>query len=85
LRSTGDRRTESSQPGMEKSSIAGIGGGQNGDSTKRYNKINTMTYKWRRGRDSNPRYGCPHNRFRVCRLKPGSATSPWQAAPEGTE
>ncbi len=31
---------------------------------------------WRRGRDSNPRYRKRYNRFRVCRLKPDSATSP---------
>ena len=31
---------------------------------------------WRRGRDSNPRCSYLHNRFRVCRLKPDSATSP---------
>src|SRR5579884_3110457 len=46
---------------------------------------------WRRGWDSNPRWGCPHIGFRDRRLQPSSATSPgWfverrMAVPTGFE
>ena len=55
--------------------------GETGMVDKTTTQVITMTYKWRRGRDSNPRYSCPHNRFRVCRLKPDSATSPFENPP----
>ena len=39
------------------------------------NSVPTQGLKWRRGRDSNPRYGCPYAAFRVRCFQPLSHLS----------
>src|ERR1700684_2382640 len=43
-----------------------------GIDSKGNNSSETIVYKddWRRGRDSNPRYGCPYAAFRVRCIRP---------------
>ena len=45
------------------------------------NSVPIQGLKWRRGRDSNPRYGFPYAAFRVRCIQPGSATSPVTLSP----
>jgi site-specific DNA recombinase len=39
--------------------------------------VRSSVLKWRRGRDSNPRYGCPYAAFRVRCFQPLSHLSGW--------
>ena len=39
-------------------------------SERRILEVNDLAFTWRRGRDSNPRYGCPYAAFRVRCIQP---------------